>query len=67
MTGKATEGVRINKNVLALAKGQERFVFLYDDESREALYEVLHRFAANPEINFNERDEDLLRSKAARL
>lgn len=33
-------------NVLALVKGPERYVFLYDDESRAELLRVLGRFAS---------------------
>ena len=39
-------------NVLALVKGQERYVFLYDDDSRAELLRALGRFAANPDLSF---------------
>ena len=40
-------------NVLALVKGDERFVFLYDDASLEQLISTLGRYAADPEMNFS--------------
>ncbi len=39
-------------NVLALVKGSERYVFLYDDSSRAETLRVLGRFASNPELSF---------------
>ena len=35
-------------NVLALVKGTERYVFLYDDASRAETLRTLGRFASNP-------------------
>ena len=39
-------------NVLALVKGQERYIFLYDDADRAELLRILGRFATNPELSF---------------
>jgi hypothetical protein len=39
-------------NVLALVKGCERYIFLYDDASRAATLRVLGRYASNPELSF---------------
>ncbi len=39
-------------NVLALVKGSERYVFLYDDASRAETLRTLGRFASNPELSF---------------
>lgn len=38
-------------NVLALVKGEERFVFLYDDQSAEKLLKTLGEYAADPELS----------------
>ncbi len=35
-------------NVLALVKGAERYVFLYDDASRAETLRTLGRYASNP-------------------
>ena len=39
-------------NVLALVKGKERFIFLFDDENRDETLRQLARFAADPGIGF---------------
>ncbi|MDD5193621.1 MAG: hypothetical protein PHF67_03475 [Candidatus Nanoarchaeia archaeon] len=39
-------------NVLALVKGDERYVFIYDDDNRVEMLRQLGRFAANPELSF---------------
>jgi len=38
-------------NVIALVKGSERYVFLFDDESRTETLKMLGRYAANPELS----------------
>ena len=50
-------------NVIALVKGSERYVFLYDDESREETLKTLGRFAANPALSFNWYDASVLGQK----
>jgi hypothetical protein len=50
-------------NVLALVKGAERYVFLYDDSSRAETLRVLGRFASNPELSFTWYDAAVLSQK----
>jgi hypothetical protein len=50
-------------NVLALVKGAERYVFLYDDQSRAETLRVLGRFASNPELSFTWYDAAVLSQK----
>jgi hypothetical protein len=50
-------------NVLALVKGSERYVFLYDDDSRAETLRVLGRFASNPELSFTWYDAAVLSQK----
>ena len=50
-------------NVLALVKGGERYVFLYDDSSRAETLRVLGRFASNPELSFSWYDAAVLSQK----
>ena len=50
-------------NVLALVKGAERYVFLYDDASRSETLRVLGRFASNPELSFTWYDAAVLSQK----
>jgi hypothetical protein len=53
-------------NVLTLVKGEERYVFLYDDASRAECLRVLGRFAANPELNFTWYDAAVLSQRMRR-
>lgn len=50
-------------NVLALVKGAERYVFLYDDISREETLQVLGRFASNPGLSLTWYDAAVLSQK----
>ncbi len=50
-------------NVLALVKGSERYVFLYDDTSRAETLRVLGRYASNPELSFSWYDAAVLSQK----
>ena len=53
-------------NVLALVKGAERYVFLYDDSSRAETLRVLGRYASNPELSFTWYDAAVLSQKIRR-
>jgi len=50
-------------NVIALVKGGERYVFLYDDDSRAETIRTLGRFAANPDLSFSWHDAAVLGDK----
>ncbi|OHB66610.1 MAG: hypothetical protein A2V70_07505 [Planctomycetes bacterium RBG_13_63_9] len=50
-------------NVLALVKGSERYVFLYDDSNRAETLRTLGRFASNPELSFTWYDAAVLSQK----
>ena len=50
-------------NVLALVKGEERYVFLYDDSSRAETLRTLGRFASNPELSMTWYDAAVLSQK----
>lgn len=47
-------------NVLALLKGGERYVFLYDDTSAGELLKTLGQYASDPELDFNWYDAAVL-------
>ena len=51
-------------NVLALVKGEERFVFVYDDTSREILIETMREMAGRPDSGFTWFDVLVLTKKA---
>ncbi len=50
-------------NVLALVKGEERFIFLFDDANRDETLRQLARFAADPELDFSWYDAAMLSRK----
>ncbi|MCC6416661.1 MAG: hypothetical protein IT429_00255 [Gemmataceae bacterium] len=51
-------------NVLALIKGEERYIFVYDDASRQPLIEAFRDQAADPELAFSWFDAAVLTEKA---
>ena len=51
-------------NILALIKGEERFVFVYDDESRAELIDALRDQAADPHLTLSWFDAAVLTEKA---
>jgi hypothetical protein len=51
-------------NVLALIKGDERYVYVYDDESRDDLIDALRNQAADPRLSFSWFDAAVLTEKA---
>jgi hypothetical protein len=50
-------------NILALVKGDERYVFLYDDQNRIETLRTLGRYAADPQLSFNWYDAAVLSKK----
>jgi hypothetical protein len=54
-------------NVLALMKGEERYVFLFDDEHRGETLRTLGRYASNPELSFTWYDAAVLSQKVRQL
>jgi hypothetical protein len=56
--------VRRELNVLALIKGLERYVFVYDDSSRPELIDLFREWAANPDLSFTWFDAAVLTDKA---
>jgi hypothetical protein len=50
-------------NVIALVKGGERYVFLYDDDSHDQVIRAIGRHAANPDLSFSWYDAAVLGEK----
>ncbi len=50
-------------NVLALVKGDERYIFLFDDTNRTATLRMLGRYAADPDLSFSWYDAAMLSQK----
>jgi hypothetical protein len=59
----AVEAVNEDINVLALVKGRERYIFLYEDSQRAEALRTLGRFASNPELSFTWYDAAVLSQK----
>ena len=53
-------------NVVALVKGKERYIFLYDDTQRAETLRTLGRFASDPELSFSWYDAAVLSQKVRR-
>jgi len=51
-------------NVLALVKGKERYVFVYDDASRRELVDSFRDQAADPGLSFSWYDAAIMTEKA---
>ena len=62
-TMEGTSPVSQEINVLALVKGEERYIFLYDDDNRSETLRTLGRFASNPELSFSWYDAAVLSQK----
>ncbi|MEM8733973.1 MAG: hypothetical protein AAGG44_07120 [Planctomycetota bacterium] len=50
-------------NVLAMMKGEERYVFLFDDKNRVETLRTLGRYAADPELSFTWYDAAVMSKK----
>ena len=50
-------------NVLALVKGKERYIFLFDDDNRSETLRTLGRYASNQELSFTWYDAAVLSQK----
>jgi hypothetical protein len=50
-------------NVLALVKGRERFVYVYDDNSQQELIDAVRDHAADPRLSLTWFDASVLTRK----
>jgi hypothetical protein len=62
-SGKGFDTVSQDINVLALVKGEERYVFLYNESRRAETLRLLGRYASNPELSFTWYDAAVLSQK----
>jgi hypothetical protein len=51
-------------NVLALVKGDHRFIFVYDDQAQPALACLLNAWAVDPRLTFSTFDAAVLAQKS---
>lgn len=50
-------------NVLALVKGEQRYIFLYTDQNKSETLRTLGSYASDPEIDFSWYDAAVLSQK----
>ena len=53
-------------NVLALVKGSERYIFLFDDSNCSETLRTLGRYASDPDLSFTWYDAAVLSQKVRR-
>ena len=56
-----------NISVLALVKGEEKYIFLFNDRNRKKTLRQLGRFASNPELSFTWYDAAVMSQKVRKL
>jgi len=54
-------------NVLAMIKGEEQYVFLYNDANRIELLRTLGRYAADPQLSFTWYDAAVMSKKVREI
>ena len=60
--GKVSQDV----NVVALVKGEERYIFLFNDEKKGETLRTLGKYASNPDLSFSWYDAAVLSQKVRR-
>ena len=50
-------------NILALAKGEERYIFLFEDDNRTEILRQIGHYAANPDLSFTWYDAAVMSQK----
>ncbi len=61
--GRRPPTVNEDINVLALVKGTERYIFLYDDNNKAETLRTLGRYASDPDLSFTWYDAAVLSQK----
>lgn len=54
-------------NIVAIVKGDERYVFMFDEDSRAETLRTLGRYASNPELSFSWYDAAVLSQKIRKV
>lgn len=60
------ETVSQDVNVVALVKGEERYLFLFKDEKKGETLRTLGKYASNPKLSFSWYDAAVLSQKVRR-
>lgn len=56
-----------NINMLALVKGEEKYIFLFNEQNRKQTLRQLGRYASNPELSFTWYDAAVMSQKVRKL
>ncbi|MBA61957.1 MAG: hypothetical protein CMJ76_06270 [Planctomycetaceae bacterium] len=56
-----------NINLLALVKGEEKYIFLFNDQNRKKTLRQLGRFASDPELSFTWYDAAVMSQNVRKL
>ena len=64
VTVSARPDVQHELSVLALLKGRERYIFVYDDESWDVLLDAIRDQAAQPDLSLTWFDAAVLKDRA---
>lgn len=59
----ATKPAPSDITTMAMLKGEERYIFLYDDDHKADVLRVFGRFAGNPELSFSWVDAAVMSQK----
>ncbi|MCS7166139.1 MAG: hypothetical protein RMI91_12625 [Gemmatales bacterium] len=54
-------------NILALHKGEEHYIFVYHEEARAEVVQVMREWASNPRLSFSWFDAAVLAQRVAKL
>jgi hypothetical protein len=54
-------------NVVALVRGEEQYIFMFDEDNRTETLRMLGRFAADPELSFTWYDAAILSQRIREL
>ena len=54
-------------NVLALVKGEDRYIVLFNDENQSEALRTLGRYASNPDLSFSWYDAAVLSQKIRKI
>jgi len=54
-------------NVIALVRGEEQYIFMFDEANRTETLRMLGRYAANPELSFTWYDAAIMSQKVREM
>ena len=66
LSGQSEDTVNQEIHVLALVKGEERYVFFYTRERQADLFRTIARYASNPDLSFTWYDAAVLSQRIRR-